>query len=130
MGYIACSLRVKEPAQRAIFLPGSCYYSPMACIQQSTCVTLALVLLLVVGESVGDAPGDESCPAQGEQQFNIRVLMDSWRYQTLLSGSGSSSSAVWTSSDHVRSCHAIELWSILCTNSFVYFLTVDFCWSL
>ena len=80
-----------------------------------------MLLLLVVGESVGDAPGDESCPAQGEQQVNVRVLMDSWRYQTLLSGSGSSSSAVWTSSDHVRSCHAIELWSILCSwnNSFV-----------
>ena len=68
----------------------------MACEQYSTCVALALVLLLlVVGESVGDAPGDESCPAQGEQQVNVRVLMDSWRYQTLLSGSGSSSSAVW-----------------------------------
>ena len=80
-----------------------------------------MLLLLVVGESVGDAPGDESCSAQGEQQVNIRVLMDSWRYQSLLSGSGSSSDAVWTSSDHVRSCHAIELWSILCScnNSFV-----------
>ena len=80
-----------------------------------------MLLLLVVGESVGDAPGDESCPAQGEQQVNVKVLMDSWRYQTLLSGSGSSSGGVWTSSDHVRSCHAIELWSILCScnNSFV-----------
>ena len=70
---------------------------------------------------MGDAPGDESCPAQGEQQINIRVLMDSWRYQSLLSGNGSSGGAVWTSSDDVRSCHAIELWSILCScnNSFV-----------
>ena len=66
---------------------------------------------------MGDDPGDKSCPAQGEQQVNVRVLMDSWRYQTLLTGSD----AVWTSSHHVRSCHAIEPWSILCScsNSFV-----------
>ena len=85
----------------------------MACKQYSITVALALVLLvLVVGKSVGDAPGDESCPAQGEQQVNIRVLMDSMRYRTLLSESGLSSGAVWTSSDHVRPCHDIELWSI------------------
>ena len=50
------------------------------------------LLLLLLGQSVAMAPGDEDerCPVP-EYPVNVKVLMDSWRYQTLLGEDG-----VWT----------------------------------
>ena len=63
-------------------------------------MSVALVsglLLLLLGQSETVAPGneDERCPVQ-EYPVNVKVLMDSWRYQTLL-GEG-----VWTATTDER----------------------------
>ena len=50
-------------------------------------VHIALLLLLVVGDVLAPvAPGDEhaECEVQVYTIRRIRVLLDSWRYQTLL----------------------------------------------
>ena len=48
-------------------------------------VLLLLLLLLLLGQSVAVAPGDEDgrCPVP-EYPVNVKVLMDSWRYHTLI----------------------------------------------
>ena len=45
-------------------------------------------------------PGDEDCPVQTYSN-NVRVLMDSWRYQSLLSNT---SDAVWTTYNSGDAC--------------------------
>ena len=55
-------------------------------------MTSLLLLLLLLGRSVA-APGDEDvrCPVP-EYPVNVKVLMDSWRYHTLIAGEN----RVWT----------------------------------
>ena len=62
-----------------------------SCVDLQTGVVL---LLLLLGQSVAMAPGDEDerCPVP-EYPVNLKVLMDSWRYQTLLGEDGNS---VWS----------------------------------
>ena len=52
-------------------------------------MTSLLLLLLLLGQSVAAAPGDEDkrCPVP-EYPANVKVLMDSWRYHTLLPAGG------------------------------------------
>ena len=54
-----------------------------------------LLLLLLLGQSVAAAPGDEDvrCPVP-EYPVNVKVLMDSWRYHTLIAEVGGY--RVWT----------------------------------
>ena len=63
-----------------------------SCVGLQTGVVL---LLLLLGQSVAMAPGDEDerCPVP-EYPVNVKVLMDSWRYQTLLLGEDGDS--VWS----------------------------------
>ena len=53
------------------------------------------LLLLLLGQSVAMAPGDEDerCPVPEYPSVRVKVLMDSWRYQTLLGEDGDS---VWS----------------------------------
>ena len=62
----------------------------------SQAVLHLLLPLLVLGQTLAVAPGDESSVC-GEPDYpaNIRVLMDSWRYQTLLPGDDTDTEAVW-----------------------------------
>ena len=57
-------------------------------------MTSLLLLLLLLGRSVA-APGDEDvrCPVP-EYPVNVKVLMDSWRYHTLIAEDGGY--RVWT----------------------------------
>ena len=59
-------------------------------------VHIALLLLLVGGVLAAVAPGDEhaECEVPADYIPCKRVLLDSWRYQTLLAQDGSST--VWT----------------------------------
>ena len=59
--------------------------------------TGVVLLLLLLGQSEAMAPGDEDerCPVP-EYPVNVKVLMDSWRYQTLLG------EAVWTATADER----------------------------
>ena len=61
-----------------------------SCVGLQTGVVL---LLLLLGHSVAVAPGDEDerCPVPEYPSVRVKVLMDSWRYQTLLEEDG-----VWT----------------------------------
>ena len=55
-----------------------------------------VALLLLLGESVAVAPGDEDGECDSlvpMPHSSIKELLNSWRYQTLLSDSGS---GVWT----------------------------------
>ena len=63
-----------------------------SCVGLQTGVAL---LLLLLGQSVAVAPGDEDerCPVSEYSSVRVKVLMDSWRYQTLLGEDGDS---VWT----------------------------------
>ena len=64
----------------------------MCCSTQAS--SAALVLLLLLGQSLAMAPGDEDdvCGVPN-YPVHFRVLMDSWRYQTLLPPE---SGAPWT----------------------------------
>ena len=64
----------------------------LSCVMQYAMLAPLLSLLLLLGRSVAMAPGDEDerCPVP-EYPVNVKVLMDSWRYQTLLGEDG-----VWT----------------------------------
>ena len=55
---------------------------------------LALLLFVLLGQTLAVAPGDESdeCGVP-DYPVNIKVLLDSWRYQTLLANE---TEAVWT----------------------------------
>ena len=61
-------------------------------------VLVSGLLLLLLGQSVAKAPGDEDerCPVP-EYPVNVKVLMDSWRYQTLLGEEG-----IWTATTDER----------------------------
>ena len=56
---------------------------------------ITVLLLFILGHTLAVAPGDEDdeCPVPGYERQN-RVLLDSWRYQTLLSDDTTMS--VWT----------------------------------
>ena len=58
---------------------------------------LFLSLFVLLGQTLAVAPGDESgeCGVP-DYPVNIKVLLDSWRYQTLLAGDDSETEAVWT----------------------------------
>ena len=60
-----------------------------------------LLLLLLLGQSVAVAPGDEDvrCPVP-EYPVNVKVLMDSWRYHTLIAEDGGY--RVWTATTTER----------------------------
>ena len=64
---------------------------------QPVAMLVSGLLLLLLGEAVAIAPGDEDagCPVP-EYPVNVKVLMDSWRYQTLL-GEG-----VWSATTDER----------------------------
>ena len=66
-----------------------------SCVGLQTGVVL---LLLLLGQLVAMAPGDEDerCPVP-YYPVNVKVLMDSWRYQTLLGEDG-----VWTATTDGR----------------------------
>ena len=61
----------------------------LSCVMQYVLLVSLLSLLLLLGQSVAMAPGDEDerCPVP-EYPVNVKVLMDSWRYQTLLGEDG------------------------------------------
>ena len=66
----------------------------------STAAMLPLLLLLLLRDTLAVAPGDEydGCEVP-DYPVNIKVLMDSWRYQTLLAGNDATTTnttAVWT----------------------------------
>ena len=67
----------------------------LSCVMQYAMLVSLLSLLLLLGQSVGMAPGDEDerCPVPEYSSVRVKVLMDSWRYQTLLGEDGDS---VWT----------------------------------
>ena len=67
----------------------------MCCSTQASSV--ALVLLLLLCQSLATAPGDEDdvCGVP-EYPVYFRVLMDSWRYQRLLPQYEGDSAAPWT----------------------------------
>ena len=62
---------------------------------------LLLLLLLLVGDTLAVAPGDEydGCEVP-DYTVNIKVLLDSWRYHTLLAQNSatidSTDTTVWT----------------------------------
>ena len=68
-----------------------------SCVGLQTGVVL---LLLLLGQSLAVAPGDEDerCPVP-EYPVKVKVLMDSWRYQTLLGEDGdtdfNNNRAIW-----------------------------------
>ena len=55
-------------------------------------------MLLLLGQTLAVTPGDESDDCEvPNYPVNIRVLLDSWRYQTLLSQENdNTTNAVWT----------------------------------
>jgi hypothetical protein len=65
----------------------------------STAAMLPLLLLLLLGDTLAVAPGDEydGCEVP-DYPRNIKVLIDSWRYQTLLAGNDATNTntTVWT----------------------------------
>ena len=75
-----------------------------SCVGLQTGVVL---LLLLLRQSVAMAPGDEDerCPIP-EYPVNVRVLMDSWRYQTLLGEDG-----VWTATTDQRHQMTVAMYS-------------------
>ena len=93
-----------------------------------------LLLLLLLRDSLAVAPGDEydGCEVS-DYPVNIKVLMDSWRYQTLLAQNDATSdnTAVWTTentrgSDTVsQDCENIQssiyYVTCACSNSSVVF---------
>ena len=64
-----------------------------SCVGLQASVVLLFLLLLLGGQSVAVAPGDEDgeCPVP-QYPVRVKVLMDSWRYHTLLPGGR----RVWT----------------------------------
>ena len=75
---------------------------------------MALLLLLLV-QTLAVAPGDEDAEcAVPRYPANIRVLLDSWRYQTLLDHSG----AMWTTStighDNTNAVNFVKTTMIFC----------------
>ena len=59
-----------------------------------------MILLLILRDTLAVAPGDEydGCEVP-DYPVNIKVLMDSWRYQTLLAqndATNTGTTAVWT----------------------------------
>ena len=61
-------------------------------------MSAGVIVLLLLGQSLAVAPGDEDVEC-GVPHYptNIRVLLDSWRYQTLLGWSDpTNDEAVWT----------------------------------
>ena len=72
----------------------------LSCVMQYAMLVSLLSLLLLLGQSVAMAPGDEDekCPVPEYPSVRVKVLMDSWRYQTLLGEDGNS---VWTSKEHM-----------------------------
>ena len=72
----------------------------------STAAMLPLLLLLLLRDTLAVAPGDEydGCEVP-DYPVNITVLMDSWRYQTLLAGNDATNTittAVWTTENTDR----------------------------
>ena len=67
------------------------------CVGLQASVVLLFLLLLLGGQSVAVAPGDEDgeCPVP-QYPVRVKVLMDSWRYHTLIAG-------VWTATTRDRS---------------------------
>ena len=79
-------------------------FEEMVCCCQSGTVAVytkatAAMLLLLLGHTLAVAPGDESDDCEvPDYPVNIRVLLDSWRYQTLLppENDDTTTNAVWT----------------------------------
>ena len=67
----------------------------LSCVMQYAMLVSLLSLLLLLGQSVAMAPGDEDekCPVPEYPSVRVKVLMDSWRYQTLL---GEDEDSVWS----------------------------------
>ena len=72
----------------------TCVLAYLSCVMQYAMLVSLLSLLLLLRQSETMAPGnkDERCQVP-EYPVNVKVLMDSWRYQTLLGEDGDS---VWT----------------------------------
>ena len=70
----------------------------------SIAAMLPLLLLLLLRDTLAVAPGDEydGCEVP-DYPVNIKVLMDSWRYQTLLAQNDANrdDTAVWTTDSTV-----------------------------
>ena len=80
-------------------------FEEMVCCCQSSTVAVytkatVAMLLLLLGHTLAVAPGDESDDCEvPDYPVNIRVLLDSWRYQTLLPPeNGDTTTTVWTTS--------------------------------
>ena len=65
----------------------------LSCVMQYLMLAPLLSLLLLLRQSETVAPGDEDerCSVPEYPSVRVKVLMDSWRYQTLLGEDG-----VWT----------------------------------
>ena len=64
---------------------------------------LLLLLLLLVGDTLAVSPGDEydGCEVP-DYPVNIKVLLDSWRYHTLLAQNDATiDTTVWTTRNSV-----------------------------
>ena len=62
----------------------------LSCVMQYAMLVSLLSLVLLLGQSVAMAPGDEDkkCQVPEYPSVRVKVLMDSWRYQTLLGEDG------------------------------------------
>ena len=85
---------------------------------------VAVLLLLLLGHTLAVAPVDEDdeC-AVPDYPDNIKVLLDSWRYQTLLPGTWIATNNDSNNEDTV----GINITVCMCLNV-VHYNTVDICW--
>ena len=77
------------------------YSRPLGPLMPALLIELSTALLLLGNTLATTAPGDESgeC-AEPDYPVNIKVLLDSWRYQTLLpQDDATNSAAVWTADE-------------------------------
>ena len=85
-----------------------------------------LVLLFILGHTLAVAPGDEDDDGCAVPNYpdNIKVLMDSWRYQTLLPSTWTATNSDSNNEDTVG---INNITVCMCLNV-VHYNTVDICW--
>ena len=93
-----------------------------SCVGLQTGVAL---LLLLLGQSVATAPGDEDerCPVPEYPSVRVKVLMDSWRYQTLLGEDGDS---VWSANTTENQQMTVYSSSYYLTRTVIIFISMNY----
>lgn len=88
----------------------SCHFSVKRMQTSAMTITVPTVLLLLLGNTLAVAPGDEhdECPMP-DYPPGIRVLMDSWRYTALLNPPTGVPPAVWLTENEEDNVNIVSI---------------------